>query len=77
MIEEIRYDDVRIGVTIFIVRRRMKSLGVINDGLKRLAVGNLEDMEHSPMEKSRDEIGMMIRNMNVAVKNLREAIPPC
>lgn len=65
---------VMICVTILIVRRLMKSLGVINEGLKRLAVGNLEDMDRSPMEKSRDEIGMMIRNMNVAVKNLRELV---
>ena len=43
---------VMICVTILIVRRLMKSLGVINEGLKRLAVGNLEDMDRSPMEKA-------------------------
>lgn len=65
---------VMICVTILIVHKLMKSLRVINDGLKRLAAGDLQVVDNSRMEKRSDEIGMMIRNTDLAVKNLRELV---
>lgn len=61
-------------VTILIVHKLMKSLRVINDQLNRLAAGNLSTVDNSRMAKRRDEIGMMIRNTDVAVENLRELV---
>lgn len=63
-----------IVVTILIVHKLMKSLRVINDGLNRLAAGNLTDVDNSRMEKRKDEIGMMVRNADQAIKNLRELV---
>lgn len=65
---------IMICVTILIVRKLMKSLYVINDGLKRLAAGNLTTVDNSRVEKRRDEIGEMMRNTDLAVKNLQELV---
>lgn len=65
---------VMILLTVGIVRILMKSLGVVNEGMNRLAEGNLTIQETSRFAKSRDELGDMIRHMEKAIYNLRELV---
>ena len=61
-------------ITVGIVKILMKSLNVVNEGMNRLAEGNLTVQKTSRLAKSKDELGDMIRHMTKAIHNLRELV---
>ena len=65
---------VMILITVGIVKILMKSLNVVNEGMNRLAEGNLTVQKTSRLAKSKDELGDMIRHMEKAIHNLRELV---
>lgn len=65
---------VMILITVGIVKILVKSLNVVNEGMNRLAEGNLTVQKTSRLAKSKDELGDMIRHMEKAIHNLRELV---
>lgn len=65
---------IMIAVTLLIIHLLMKSLNVINQGISRLADGNLVLEDHSRYSRRSDEIGNMIKNTDAAIKSLRDIV---
>lgn len=65
---------IMIMLTVGIVRILVKSLNVVNNGMNRLAEGNLTIQKTSRFAKSKDELGDMIRHMEKAIHNLRDLV---
>lgn len=65
---------VMILITLGIVKKLMKSLNAVNEGMNRLAEGNLIIQENPRLSKRKDELGDMVRHTCLAINNLRELI---
>lgn len=61
-------------LTLYVVRKLVKTLNVIDGNLTRLADGDLTGKVDGKYLKRRDEIGSMIQNTGQAVDNLRTIV---
>lgn len=65
---------IMILLTIYIVRKLMKSLGLISNSLDQLSQGNLTFTFEDKMMQRTDEIGTMVHHTSNAIRNLRKIV---